>query len=157
MSKGFTMAQRGIEFLLGLLFGLGLLLAGMTDPAKVLAFLDLAGAWDPSLALVMGGGIVVGLGAFTLAKRRQRTLLGGPMMLPTATAMDRRLLGGSALFGVGWGLAGFCPGPAVVSLGLGDARVVVFVAAMLVGMAVFEMLEALRLKRAWPAPAQTPS
>jgi uncharacterized protein len=151
------MAQRGIEFLLGLLFGLGLLLAGMTNPAKVLAFLDLAGAWDPSLALVMGGGIVVGLGAFTLAKRRQRTLLGGPLMLPTATAMDRRLLGGSALFGVGWGLAGFCPGPAVVSLGLGDARVVIFVAAMLVGMAVFEMLEALRLKRAWPAPTQTPN
>ena len=149
--------QRALESLLGLLFGLGLLLAGMTDPAKVLAFLDLAGAWDPSLALVMGGAIVVGLGAFALATQRQRTLLGGPLVLPTATAIDRRLLAGSALFGVGWGLAGFCPGPALVSLGLGDARVVVFVAAMLGGMAVFEVLEWLRLKRASPVPAQTPS
>jgi uncharacterized protein len=158
MSEEFTMAwQRALEFLLGLLFGLGLLLAGMTDPAKVLAFLDLAGAWDPSLALVMGGGIAMGLGAFGLAKRRQRTLLGGPLRLPTATEIDRRLLAGSALFGVGWGLAGFCPGPALVSLGLGDARVAVFVAAMLAGMAVFEVLEALRLKRAWPAPTQTPN
>jgi uncharacterized protein len=157
MTTEFTMVQRGIEFLLGLLFGLGLLLAGMTDPAKVLAFLDLAGAWDPSLALVMGGGIAVGLVAFALAKRRQRTLLGGPMMLPTATDIDRRLLGGSALFGLGWGLAGFCPGPAVVSLGLGDTRVLVFVTAMLAGMAIFDALEALRLKRAWPAPMQTPS
>jgi uncharacterized protein len=157
MSKRITMAKRAIEFLLGLLFGLGLLLAGMTDPAKILAFLDLAGAWDPSLALVMGGGIAVGLVAFTLAKRRQRTLLGGPMMLPTTNAIDQRLLGGSALFGVGWGLAGFCPGPAVVSLGLGDTRVLVFVIAMLAGMAIFEVLEALRLKRAWPAPVQTPS
>lgn len=149
--------QRALEFLLGLLFGLGLLLAGMTDPAKVLAFLDLAGAWDPSLALVMGGGIAMGLGAFGLAERRQRTLLGGPLRLPTASAIDRRLLVGSALFGVGWGLAGFCPGPALVSLGLGDTRVVVFVAAMLAGMAVFEVMEALRLKRAWPAPTQTPN
>jgi uncharacterized protein len=158
MSEEFTMAwQRALEFLLGLLFGLGLLLAGMTDPAKVLAFLDLAGAWDPSLALVMGGGIAMGLGAFGLAKRRQRTLLGGPLRLPTATEIDRRLLAGSALFGVGWGLAGFCPGPALVSLRLGDARVAVFVAAMLAGMAVFEVLEALRLKRAWPAPTQTPN
>jgi len=157
MSKRTTMVQRAIEFLLGLLFGLGLLLAGMTDPAKVLAFLDLAGAWDPSLALVMGGGIAVGLVAFALAKRRKRTLLGGPMLLPTATAIDRRLLGGSALFGIGWGLAGFCPGPAVVSLGLGDTRVLVFVIAMLAGMAIFEVLEALRSKRAWPAPVQTPS
>lgn len=140
--------QRALEFLLGLLFGLGLLLAGMTNPAKVLAFLDLAGAWDPSLALVMGGGIAVGLGAFAIAKRRQRSLLGGALFLPTASAIDRRLLIGSALFGVGWGLAGFCPGPALVSLGLGDARVLVFVAAMLGGMAVFELLERARLKRA---------
>jgi uncharacterized membrane protein YedE/YeeE len=158
MNKGFSMAwQRALEFLLGLLFGLGLLLAGMTDPAKVLAFLDLAGAWDPSLALVMGGAIAVGLGAFAMAKRRQRTLLGGPLMLPTATAIDRGLLIGSALFGVGWGLAGFCPGPALVSLGLGDGHVVVFVAAMFGGMAVSEVLEWLRLKRASPAPTQTPS
>ncbi|MDZ7937538.1 MAG: YeeE/YedE family protein [Rhodoferax sp.] len=140
--------QRAFEFLMGLLFGLGLMLAGMTNPAKVLAFLDLAGAWDPSLALVMGGGIAVGLGAFAIAKRRQRTLLGGPLMLPAATTVDRRLLVGSALFGVGWGLAGFCPGPAFVSLGLGDTKVLVFIAAMLAGMACFELLEARRAKRA---------
>ncbi len=94
--------QRAFEFLAGLLFGLGLMLAGMTDPSKVLAFLDLAGAWDPSLALVMGGGIAVGLGAFTLAKGRSKTLLGSALFLPQATVIDRRLLGGSALFGVGW-------------------------------------------------------
>ncbi len=149
--------KRATEFVVGLLFGLGLMLAGMTNPAKVLAFLDLAGAWDPSLALVMGGAILVGLGAFALAKRRQRTFLGGPLTLPTATAIDRRLLVGGALFGVGWGLAGLCPGPALASLGLGDSRVLVFVAAMLGGMAVFEVLEWLRLKRASPGPAQTPS
>lgn len=149
--------KRATEFVVGLLFGLGLMLAGMTNPAKVLAFLDLAGAWDPSLALVMGGAILVGLGAFALAKRRQRTFLGGPLTLPTATAIDRRLLAGSALFGVGWGLAGLCPGPALASLGLGDSRVLVFVAAMLGGMAVFEVLEWLRLKRASPGPAQTRS
>jgi uncharacterized protein len=158
VSKEITMVrQRALEFLLGLLFGLGLILAGMTDPAKVLAFLDLAGAWDPSLALVMGGGIAVGVGAFAIAKRRPRALLGGPFVLPTATAIDRRLLVGSALFGVGWGLAGFCPGPAVVSLGLGDTKVLVFVAAMLAGMAVFEVLEARRAKRASPAPTRTRS
>jgi uncharacterized membrane protein YedE/YeeE len=133
--------QRAFEFLAGLLFGLGLMLAGMTDPSKVLAFLDLAGAWDPSLALVMGGGIAVGLGAFTVAKGRSKTLLGSAIFLPQATVIDRRLLGGSALFGVGWGLAGFCPGPALVSLGLGDAKVWVFVAAMVAGMLVFEWLE----------------
>lgn len=133
--------QRAFEFLAGLLFGLGLMLAGMTDPSKVLAFLDLAGAWDPSLALVMGGGIAVGLAAFTLAKGRSKTLLGSAIFLPQATVIDRRLLGGSALFGIGWGLAGFCPGPALVSLGLGDAKVWIFVAAMVAGMLVFEWLE----------------
>ncbi|MDZ7920199.1 DUF6691 family protein [Rhodoferax sp.] len=133
--------QRAFEFLAGLLFGLGLILAGMTDPSKVLAFLDLAGAWDPSLALVMGGGIAVGLGAFTVAKGRSKTLLGSAIFLPQATVINRRLLGGSALFGVGWGLAGFCPGPALVSLGLGDAKVWIFVAAMVAGMLVFEWLE----------------
>jgi uncharacterized membrane protein YedE/YeeE len=130
--------QRLFEFVAGLLFGIGLMVAGMTDPAKVKAFLDLAGAWDPSLALVMGGGIAIGLGAFAIAKGRTRTLLGQAMHMPTATQVDKRLLGGSALFGVGWGLAGFCPGPALVSLGLGDTRVWVFVAAMVAGMLIFE-------------------
>lgn len=125
----------------GLVFGLGLLLSGMTDPAKVLAFLDLAGAWDPSLALVMGGAIAVGLPAFALAKRRERSLIGEPMQLPTARHIDRRLVLGSAVFGIGWGIAGFCPGPAVVASSLGRWEAWVFCAAMLAGMGLFELWE----------------
>lgn len=128
--------------LAGLVFGLGLLVSGMANPAKVLGFLDLAGAWDPSLAFVMGGAIAVGLPAFTLARRRRTALLtGAPMNLPTATRIDWRLMGGSLLFGIGWGLAGFCPGPALVALGMGLDQALVFVLAMLGGMVVFEILE----------------
>jgi len=127
--------------LAGLVFGLGLIVSGMADPAKVLGFLDLAGPWDPSLALVMAGAIGVGAGGFALARRRTRSLLGAPMALPAARSIDRRLLLGSALFGAGWGLAGFCPGPALVGLGLGEAKALVFVVAMLLGMVVFEGLE----------------
>jgi uncharacterized protein len=125
----------------GLVFGLGLLLSGMADPAKVLGFLDLAGAWDPSLAFVMGGAIAVGVGAFALARRRTTALLGGAMHLPTARDIDRRLVTGSLLFGMGWGVAGFCPGPALVALAMGEAKAAVFVVAMVAGMAVFEGLE----------------
>ena len=128
-------------FVAGLVFGLGLLLSGMADPAKVLGFLDLAGAWDPSLMFVMGGAVGVGAVAFAAARRRTRSLLGEPMQLPTASAIDRRLLAGALLFGTGWGLAGFCPGPALVALGLGEAKAVVFVAAMLAGMGLYEWLE----------------
>ena len=131
-------------FLAGLVFGLGLLLSGMADPAKVLGFLDLAGAWDPSLMFVMGGAVGVGVVAFALARKRARSLLGEPMQLPTKTSIDRRLLLGALLFGAGWGLAGFCPGPAVVALGAGEAKAVVFVLAMLAGMALFELVEARR-------------
>lgn len=130
-----------IAFVVGLLFGLGLILAGMANPAKVIGFLDLAGAWDPSLAFVMGGAIAVGLGAFTLARRRTTTLLGGPMKLPTSRDIGLRLAAGSAAFGVGWGLAGFCPGPALVAVGAGVPQGAVFVVAMLAGMAIFEWLE----------------
>ncbi|MFT3814688.1 MAG: YeeE/YedE family protein [Acidovorax sp.] len=128
-------------FLSGLVFGLGLIVSGMANPAKVLGFLDLGGAWDPSLALVMAGAVAVGLAAFALARRRARSLLGAPMQLPTARAIDRRLVAGSLVFGVGWGLAGFCPGPALVALGMGEAKALVFVAAMLAGMGLFEGLE----------------
>ncbi len=129
------------SLLAGLVFGLGLILSGMASPAKVLGFLDLAGAWDPSLALVMVGAIAVGLVAFAVARRRGTTLLDMPLRLPTASAIDRRLLSGSLLFGAGWGLAGFCPGPALVALGMGELKAVVFVAAMLAGMGLFELLE----------------
>ena len=103
------------SLLLGVLFGLGLIVAGMTDPAKVIGFLDLAGAWDPSLGFVMGGAILVGLAGFALAKKRSTSFLGNPMQLPTSRDTDKRLVMGSLLFGAGWGLAGFCPGPAIVS------------------------------------------
>ena len=128
-------------FLSGLVFGLGLILSGMANPAKVLGFLDLAGAWDPSLALVMVGAIAVAFAPFAWARKRQKSLLGAPMQLPTSTRLDRRLVLGSLVFGVGWGLAGFCPGPALVGLGMGVPQAYVFVLAMLTGMGLFELLE----------------
>ena len=131
------------SLLAGLVFGIGLIVSGMANPAKVLGFLDLAGGWDPSLAFVMAGAIAVGLAAFAAARRRTLSLLGCEMRLPTARHIDRRLVGGSLLFGVGWGIAGFCPGPAIVALGIGQARAFVFVAAMLAGMVLFEWLERL--------------
>ena len=128
----------------GLVFGLGLIAAGMTDPAKVLAFLDLAGAWDPSLALVMGGAIAVALVPFGWAKRRGRTLAGEPVQWPAARGMDARLLLGGLLFGIGWGLAGLCPGPAVVALAAGLADVWLFVLAMLAGLLLVDVIDARR-------------
>jgi len=125
----------------GLVFGIGLIVAGMTNPAKVLGFLDLAGRWDPSLALVMAGAILVALPAFRFAARRRQSLLGEPMHLPTATRIDRRLVLGSLAFGAGWGLAGFCPGPALASLATGSVQPLIFCAAMLAGMGIFELLE----------------
>lgn len=120
----------------GLIFGLGLILSGMGSPAKVQNFLDFFGQWDPSLGFVMGGAIAVGLVAFTWAKQRQTALLGAPIQLPTSTAIDSKLLTGSALFGIGWGLAGFCPGPALMNLSTLNPEVWLFVAAMLAGMGV---------------------
>lgn len=137
------------SLLSGLVFGLGLIVSGMSNPAKVLGFLDLAGAWDPSLALVMGGAIGVAMPAFWLARRRGTALLGEPMQLPASRRIDRRLLLGSLAFGAGWGIAGFCPGPALVSLLAGQPKAWLFVGAMLAGMAVFEVLE----RRKLPAPA----
>jgi len=125
----------------GLVFGLGLIVSGMANPAKVLGFLDLAGQWDPSLALVMAGAIAVGFFAFLIAKNRTRSIIGAEMKLPTASAIDSRLLTGSALFGAGWGVAGFCPGPGLVALGMGEPKALVFVAAMLAGMVIFSWRE----------------
>ena len=131
--------NRLTEFLVGLLFGLGLLLSGMTDPSKVIGCLDLFGAWDPSLALVMGGAIAVGFFGFAVAKQRTTALLGGAMQLPTNRDIDRPLVIGGLVFGAGWGLAGFCPGPALVSAGAGHVQAMVFLIAMLAGMAVHEL------------------
>ncbi|PFG24898.1 hypothetical protein ATH90_3730 [Pseudomonas lurida] len=128
-------------FIAGLLFGLGLLLAGMANPTKVLAFLDIAGAWDPSLALVMIGAIVVAIGPLTWARRHTHSLLGVPMQLPAKRGLDRRLVGGSLLFGIGWGIAGICPGPAVAILLTGRWQAILFTAAMLGGMLLFTALE----------------
>lgn len=128
-------------FVAGLVFGLGLIVSGLANPAKVLGFLDLAGAWDPSLLLTMGSAVAVGLAGFLMARKRTVSLLGLALQLPTARHLDHRLIAGSALFGVGWGLAGICPGPALVLLGSGLVKGVVFVAAMLLGMVLFEILE----------------
>jgi uncharacterized membrane protein YedE/YeeE len=129
-----------LSFASGLIFGLGLILSGMGNPAKVLGFLDLAGNWDPSLMFVMVGGIAVGFVAFRIGGRQALSVLGQPMQIPTSKQIDPRLVVGSALFGIGWGLAGICPGPAFVLLGFGAIKGLVFVLALLVGMILFEAL-----------------
>jgi uncharacterized protein len=128
-------------FLVGLVFGIGLLVSGMANPEKVLGFLDLAGAWDPSLALVMGGAVGVGVLAFTVAHKRATSVLGEPMRLPERRDIDAPLVLGGLGFGVGWGLAGFCPGPALVAFGAFEAKALVFVVAMIAGMALYEVIE----------------
>jgi len=133
--------NRVIEFIVALLFGWGLLLSGMTDPGKVQGFLDLFGAWDPSLAFVMGGAIAVGFFAFALAKKRTATFVGGALHMPTARDIDKPLVVGSLIFGAGWGLSGFCPGPGIVSMAAGEPKAVAFVAAMMAGMAGYKLLE----------------
>lgn len=128
-------------FVAGLIFGIGLIVSGMCSPVKVLGFLDLAGKWDPSLAFVIAGAIAVGVVAFTIAGRRTSTLIGTPMHMPTARDIDARLVGGSLLFGIGWGLAGFCPGPALVALGTGHVKAFMFVVSMIAGMGIYEFIE----------------
>lgn len=135
----------------GLVFGLGLLLGGMADPEKVLAFLDVAGPWDPSLALVMCGAIAVGAIAFRVAAGRRETLIGLPLRLPERTAIDGRLVLGAVLFGIGWGLSGICPGPALVSIAAGQWGVVPFLLAMLAGLAIGNVIEA----RSATSPSET--
>jgi uncharacterized protein len=130
--------------LAGLIFGLGLILAGMANPYKVQAFLDLAGLWDPSLGLVMGGAIAVGFVAFKIAGKRTSSFLGLPMNIPTSRIIDKRLVVGSLVFGIGWGLVGICPAPAFVLLGVGSIKGIAFLVAMLIGMGIFELFESRR-------------
>jgi len=137
------------SLIVGLIFGIGLILAGMTNPAKVIGFLDITGTWDPSLAFVMGGAILVAIVAFRFAKKRTINFLGGAMRMPTSDMIDKRLVIGSLLFGAGWGMAGFCPGPALTSIGTGNPKAVIFVVAMIVGMAIFELAD-----RFWHQPRQ---
>ncbi|MCS6996314.1 MAG: YeeE/YedE thiosulfate transporter family protein [Casimicrobiaceae bacterium] len=129
-----------VSLVAGLIFGIGLIAAGMTNPMKVKGFLDLFGNWDPSLALVMAGAIAVGVVGFTLAKKRERSLTGEPMQLPNNTTIDGRLILGGILFGAGWGIAGLCPGPAITVAATGSIPVIVFVITMLVGMAIHDRL-----------------
>ena len=127
-----------LQFVIGLIFGFGLLLSGMSDPAMVLNFLDLAGigsgTWDPSLAFVIAGAIAVTFVGFDRVLRRPQPLLGETFHLPTQRELDLRIISGPAIFGLGWGLAGFCPGPALTALGFGSQAAVIFVAAMIAGM-----------------------
>lgn len=128
-----------VSFVIGLIFGLGLILSGMTNPAKVIGFLDILGDWDPSLVLVMISAIIMNASFFHLTKYRKQSFLGLPLNLPTNKSIDHKLIIGSAIFGVGWGLAGFCPGPSIVSILQSGYQPLVFVISMLVGMLFFEL------------------
>ncbi|WP_044041202.1 YeeE/YedE family protein [Caballeronia insecticola] len=132
------------SFLLGTLFGLGLIISGMTNPEKVLGFLDIAGQWDPSLAFVMIGAIATASIGFYVSRRIEKPLLEVRKYLPTKQRIDGQLLIGSAIFGLGWGVAGFCPGPAVVAIGTAKSGAIIFFVAMLAGMLVFKQVSALR-------------
>lgn len=136
-------------FAAGLLFGLGLVISGMADPSKVIAFLDVTGRFDPSLLVVMGSGLAVSAFAYAIARRRSASYLGCTFDVPTSRALDRRLVSGAVVFGIGWGIAGVCPGPGFVVLGAGRVEGAVFVIAMVAGMLAFELLERRR--------AQSPS
>lgn len=135
------MLKNIIGLLAGLLFGFGLLISGMTDPVKVQGFLDVFGAWDISLALVMGGGLIVAIVGVQLAKRQQTSWIGSLIEMPTKTTINKNLLIGAMLFGIGWGLVGICPGPGIVMLGTGQWQAYVFIPAMIVGMLVYQWLE----------------
>ena len=147
------MSKLLVAYVSGLLFALGLGISGMTHPTKVLAFLDVGGDWDPSLALVMGAGLLVNLVSYRVALRRGAPLLAPTFSLPTRKGLDRSLLGGAALFGVGWGLGGFCPGPALVSALTGGTPVIVFVVTMLATMAAYDRVQLPRRSASGPAPA----
>jgi hypothetical protein len=130
-----------IEFVVGLFVGLGLLISGMTDPGKILGFLDLFGDWDPSLVFVMGGAVSVAYFGFSYAKKRTANLIGGELLLPKATHIDSKLIIGGILFGIGWGISGFCPGPAMVSVVTGQGKALVFIDAMVAGMLLYAIAD----------------
>ena len=129
------------QYLIGVLFGIGLIISGMSNPQKILNFLDLAGNWDPSLMFVMAGAILVGLGGFYLVAKRTEAFFGGALHIPTRRDISKPLVIGSLIFGAGWGIAGFCPGPALTSLGTGNPKAVIFVVAMVAGMALYELAD----------------
>lgn len=139
-----------INFAVGLIFGTGLILSGMADPAKVLNFLDLAGTWDPSLAFVMAGAIAVAAPGYALVLRRAAPLRAEGFNLPATSPVDARLIGGAAIFGLGWGLSGLCPGPAIVSIPLASAGILPFVVAMLAGIVAAAYLQAALLRYRQP-------
>jgi len=136
-----------ISFVVGLIFGLGISMSGMANPAKVLNFFDIAGTWDPSLAFVMGGAVLVTFFGYRWVLRRSRPIFDVNFSLPTASDLDPRLIGGSLVFGVGWGIAGFCPGGALPALGTGNLMVALFVAALVAGIVVTRLLENYLLQR----------
>ncbi len=138
------MIKRVSEFLVGLIFGFGLLLSGMTDPAKVIGFLNVTGAWDPSLAFVMGGAVLLSFFAFRISRNWKSSLLGRVIILSDLKMIDTKLIIGSAIFGIGWGLSGFCPGPAIASLASGEIKSFIFVAAMLIGMGLETLSQRMR-------------
>jgi len=143
------------SLLAGLLFGLGLAISGMIDPARVTGFLDLAGAWDPSLAFVMGGALLVFMpGYFLLVKPRRQSVLGEPIVAVPAPRLERRLIGGATLFGIGWGLVGICPGPALSLISSGQPMILLFIAAMVVGILLVDRVWVkVREKRCHPRSA----
>jgi len=135
------------SYLIGLVFGAGILISGMANPAKVLNFFDIAGAWDPSLAFVMGGALIVTAIGYKVVLKRPSPLLGASFQLPRRRDFDRSLLGGSAVFGVGWGIAGFCPGGALPALGTGRIEVLIFIIALVAGIVVAKRLQAIHQSR----------
>jgi uncharacterized membrane protein YedE/YeeE len=124
------------QYLIGVLFGFGLIVSGMSNPQKILNFLDITGHWDPSLIFVMGGAVLVGLGGFYLASKRTEAFFGGALHIPTRRDISKPLIIGSLIFGAGWGIAGLCPGPAIVALGAGHIKAFIFILAMFTGMAL---------------------
>ena len=142
------MAKTASAFAVGLLFGLGLLVSGMANPAKVLAFLDVAGQWDLSLAFVMAGAVAISAAGYLVARRRGRPLIASRLEIPTRRDLDPRLIAGAAVFGLGWGLAGLCPGPALTLLTVAPAQAVSFVVAMVAGMLLFRLVPSAAAKPA---------